>query len=108
MEKMTIIKGRQRECRGPLQSFTDLPLEKQKIFNTIKTKVEESLGKPTDVYVFGSHHHGYWDDQSDYDILIGEFPGIDLTKILRESLEYKIDILYFHRAIDIFKLQLIP
>ena len=108
MEKIIIIKGRHRTYRGGLQNFTDLPLEKQKIFNNIKAKVEEILEKPTDVYVFGSHHHGYWDDQSDYDVLLSEFPGIDLIKILRESLEYKIDVLYFHRAIDVFKLQLIP
>ena len=107
MEKIVIIKGRQRECRGSLQSFTDLPLEKQKIFSSIKAKIEEILEKHVDVYVYGSHHHGYWDNQSDYDVLISEYPGIDLTGILRETLGCAIDIQYFHKAIDIFKLQLI-
>ena len=107
MEKIVIIKGRQRECRGSLQSFTDLPLEKQKIFSSIKAKIEEILEKHVDVYVYGSHHHGYWDEYSDYDILIPEFPGVDLTKTLRETLGYGIDIQYFYKAIDIFKLQLI-
>jgi len=102
-----IHKGRERELRGRLKSFEELPTEKQKVFKTIKDKVEEIVGKKLDVYVFGSHHHGYWDELSDYDILIDGFTGIDLQTMLKETLHYKIDVLYFHRAIDIYKLHLI-
>lgn len=102
-----IHKGRERESRGQLKSFEDLPLEKQEIFKTIKNKVVEIVGGEIDVYVFGSYHHGYWDELSDYDIVTNQNRGLDLTTKLRETLPYKIDVLYFQRAIDMYKLHLI-
>lgn len=107
MEKIFIVKGRERIDRGQLKNFGDLPLEKQKVFSTIKNKIEEIFEKTVDIYVFGSHHHGYWDEHSDYDILIGEIPEISLQKKIKEVLDSNVDILYFQKAIDIFKLQLI-
>ena len=102
-----IHKGRERESRGQLKSFDDLPIEKQEIFKIIKNKVVEIVGEEIDVYVFGSHHHGYWDELSDYDIVTNQIRGLDIITTLRESLPYKIDVLYFQRAIDMYKLHLI-
>ena len=105
--KKFIHKSRERESRGQLKSFEGLPMEKQEIFKIIKNKVVEVVGQEIDVYVFGSHHHGYWDDLSDYDIVIAQPTGLDVQKILREALPYKIDVMYFQRVIDMYKLHLI-
>jgi predicted nucleotidyltransferase len=105
--KIFIHKGREREFRGQLNSFDELPLEKQEIFKTIKNKIVEIVGEEVDVYVFGSHHHGYWDDLSDYDIVTAQHSSLDLTRMLRETLPYKIDVMYFQRVIDMYKLHLI-
>ena len=105
--KNFIHKGREREFRGQLKSFESLPIEKQEIFKTIKNKVVEIVGEEIDVYVFGSHHHGYWDELSDYDIVIAQPIGLDIQKLLREALPYKIDVMHFQRVIDMYKLHLI-
>lgn len=88
------VKNRLRTFKGKLKDFNDLPIDKQKIFINIKEKINEILGKKVEIYIYGSYHHGYWDDESDYDILIisEEKPG--LQDKLREITNLKVDVMF--------------
>ena len=78
--------------RGKLFNFTDLPVEKQNIFKKIKHAINEHIS--TDVYVFGSHNHGYWDEQSDYDVIVLSQNYIDILDIIRKKVGVKVDIMF--------------
>ena len=88
-----VYKGRNRECRGRLNSFFDLPENVQLIFKNIKREINAELIENIDVYVYGSYLHGYWDAESDFDVsiktIINEVP---LKKKISESLGIKVDI----------------
>ncbi len=87
-----IIKGRERIVRGKLNNFTDLPVDKQEVFKKIKETINEHIS--TEVYVFGSYNHGYWDEQSDYDVIVLNDNYIDMLEIIREKVGVKIDIMF--------------
>jgi predicted nucleotidyltransferase len=87
-----VIKGRERLIRGKLEKFTDLPLETQDIFKKIKTSVNKHL--KTEVYVFGSYNHGYWDCESDYDILVLNQNYVNIVDKIRDEVGVKIDIMF--------------
>lgn len=87
-----IIKGRERNYIGRLAKFTDLPMYKQDIFKRIKTEINKHIN--ANVYVFGSHNHGYSDEHSDYDVFIESDETLDLTNILRETVGVKVDIMF--------------
>jgi predicted nucleotidyltransferase len=91
MNKM-IVKGRERLMRGRLNSFTDLPVEKQEVFKNIKKSINEVID--VDVYVYGSHNHGYWDEESDYDVMIFSENYVDLNDKVRTEVGVKTDILF--------------
>jgi predicted nucleotidyltransferase len=91
MDKI-VIKSRERLKRGKLMSFTDLPVEKQEIFKNIKKSINEILD--TDVYVYGSHNHGYWDEESDYDVMVSTENSVNLIDKVRTEIGVKIDILF--------------
>ena len=94
MDKI-VIKGRERLKRGELMNFTDLPVERQEIFKKIKKSINEIID--ADVYVYGSHNHGYWDEESDYDVIVsGETIGltINLTDKVITEIGVKTDILF--------------
>jgi predicted nucleotidyltransferase len=88
-----VHKGRNREHRGRLNSFVELPENVQLIFEKIKREVNNELNENIDVYVYGSYLHGYWDEQSDFDvsikIIIDEIP---LKKKISELTGVKVDI----------------
>lgn len=87
-----VVKGRERLMRGKLSNFTDLPVEKQNIFKKIKHSINEYFS--TEVYVFGSHNHGYWDEQSDYDVIVINNNYIDILDSIREIVGVKVDIMF--------------
>lgn len=91
MNKM-VVKGRERLIRGRLTCFTDLPIEKQEIFKKIKKSINEIID--VDVYVFGSYNHGYWDEESDYDVIIFSHDYVDLSDKVRTEVGVKTDILF--------------
>ena len=94
MDKI-VIKGRERLKRGELINFTDLPVERQEIFKKIKKSINEIID--VNVYVYGSHNHGYWDEQSDYDVIVfGENRNltINLTDKVISEVGVKTDILF--------------
>ena len=91
MEKIT-YKNRERTDRGILESFNELPLEIQKIFLEIKEKILELSNIDNRVLIYGSYLKGYWDEFSDYDIIIiGNITYNEVLKI-KESFDFKLDI----------------
>jgi predicted nucleotidyltransferase len=86
------IKGRDRNYIGRLEKFSDLPTYKQDIFKKIKTEINKHIN--ADVYVFGSHNHGYSDEESDYDVIIFNEKYIDITKQIRDEVGVKVDIMF--------------
>lgn len=88
------VKNRLRTFKGKLKDFNDLPIDKQKIFINIKEKINEILGKKVEIYIYGSYHHGYWDDESDYDLIIIDDVNIYLKEKLNNFFEYKIDLFF--------------
>jgi predicted nucleotidyltransferase len=87
-----IIKSRERLMRGKLEKFTDLPVEKQEVFKKIKKIINEQIS--TEVCIFGSYNHGYWDEQSDYDVIVLSDNYIDMLDMIREKVGVKIDIMF--------------
>jgi predicted nucleotidyltransferase len=92
MKNKLVIKNRERFMRGKLNSFSDLPLEKQTIFKNIKQSINKYLD--VDVYVFGSYNHGYWDEESDYDVIIFSENCVDIMQDVRNETGVKLDIMF--------------
>jgi len=88
----TIIKGRERLNRGKLNSFSELPIDKQEIFKKIKESLKKYL--TTEVFVFGSYNHGYWDEESDYDVIVFNEIHIDIRDKIREEVGVKVDVMF--------------
>jgi predicted nucleotidyltransferase len=72
--------------------------DKQDIFKKIKTEINKHIN--SDVYVFGSHNHGYSDEESDYDVIIFNENYIDITKQIRNEVGVKVDILFGKNNLD--------
>jgi hypothetical protein len=85
-------KGRERIRRGILQNFNDLPDQVQKDFKKIKLFLVEFVGKDLDVYVHGSYKHGYWDEYSDYDVIIYETIDKSIDKYILEGIGLKTNV----------------
>lgn len=95
-------KGRERIVRGVLKSFTDLPEHVQKDFKMIKLFLNQYFDKEIDVYVYGSYRHGYWDELSDYDVIIYEELTENLDKVLMDIIGVKVNVLSVrHKSHDI-------
>ena len=73
--------------------MSDLPIKVQEDFRTIASIIKHHLKKDIDVYVFGSYFHGWWNDDSDYDIIIHEKCNLDELKDLFHHLDKKVDII---------------
>ena len=101
-------KNRERLVRGPLQNFNDLPEHAKENFIKIKNFFNEYYGKSVDVYIFGSFYHGFWDEFSDYDVLIYETNNsVNFTGLIQNSLGIKVDVLIQKIKMDYYKI-LIP
>jgi predicted nucleotidyltransferase len=68
--KKIVRKNRIRPLRDKLIGFDGLPKEHQDNFLIIKKVLSDILGENTNVYVFGSFYWGFWDEESDYDVLL--------------------------------------
>jgi len=90
--KKIIYKGRERSVRGSLTDFCQLPNHVQENFKLIKKSVENILNKKTEVYVFGSFSHGFWDEESDYDVLVISKEKLDIRDELRDITKLKVDV----------------
>ena len=89
--KMT-YKGRERTRRGSLQSFDGLPEYIQKNFIKIKFFLIGYFGKEIEVYVHGSFKHGYWDELSDYDVIIYEKLDHNIDNYILEGIGVKANV----------------
>lgn len=67
--------GRDRIRRGQVQNFNDLPNEVKENFIRIKGAINQHFNKEMDVRVIGSYLEGYYDELSDYDVVIDELPN---------------------------------
>lgn len=67
-----LYKGRDRILRGKIKSFEDLPDYAKINFKLIKDSVCKLLAKEVEVFVYGSFLHGYWDKDSDFDVIIND------------------------------------
>ena len=95
-----VLKGRERIKRNPLENFKDLPQEKQENFIEIKKLLNEYFNKNIDVYVFGSFKHGYWDEFSDYDVIIYERCNTKfINNLISEKLNLKVNVNYFEKKV---------
>lgn len=94
MNRMVVVKGRERLFRGVLMNFEDLPIDKQKNFINIKLVIEEYLKTNIEAYVFGSYNHGYWDDESDYDVIILSSASMALDEIVKEKTNLKVNVFF--------------
>ena len=91
MNKM-VVKGRERLIRGKLNNFYDLPIEKQNVFKKIKEVINKHMD--CEVYIFGSYNHGYWDEESDYDVVVFNQNYVNISNMVREEVGVKIDIMF--------------
>jgi len=88
-----IYKGRERLNRGKLESFYDLPKKVQEDYIKIKQILTEFFRKEIESYVYGSYKHGYWDELSDYDVIIYEkCNGIILDKLIKEEIGLNVNV----------------
>lgn len=75
MENIEIIKdGRVRIRRGQVGNFNELPNNVKENFIRIKRVIDVYFNREIEVRVIGSHLEGYYDELSDYDVVIGELP----------------------------------
>lgn len=102
MEKR-VYKNRERTFRGPLSSFKKLPEDKQQIFIHLANVIREILSEEAKVYVFGSFYWGFWDESSDYDVIVDyssvKKPMAEIAKgiikaheVLNKEMGVKVDI----------------
>ena len=97
-EDKIIIKNRLRTKRGKLMSFDDLPIKAKEDFINIKKKLIEYYNKNLDVYVFGSYFHGFWDELSDYDVIINESRiSVDLDERIYKDVNLKVNVLCINK-----------
>ena len=87
-----LIKGRERLMKGKLSSFSELPIDKQEFFKKIKEMLNKYV--TTEVFIFGSYNHGYWDEFSDYDVIIFNHTYIDISQKITKELGVKVDIFF--------------
>ena len=96
-------KGREREFRGQLKNFEDLPLERQENFRQIKHVVFEVLGD-VPVFVFGSHYHGFWDEFSDYDVVVLSSEKPNIEAMINEKTKLKTNVFYLNEEMGLISI----
>jgi len=90
-----LYNGRERDRRGQISNFEDLPIEVKDNFKKIKESIERYLNKETDVRVVGSHLEGYYDEFSNYDVVIEEECNIvELNEIVLNECQLNVNIVF--------------
>ena len=96
-------KGREREFRGQLKSFENLPLERQENFRLIREIIFEVLGN-VPVFVFGSHYHGFWDEFSDYDVMVLSLEKPNIETMINEKTNLKTNVFYLNEEMGLISI----
>lgn len=117
---MTVVrktyKNREREYRGITKEFSELPISAQNDFIAAKEYVKSIDKRVEDVYVYGSYHWGFYDSESDYDIVLDgslktDFPcdKYVLNDRIKKDININVDMLYIsQKTIEINDLIKIP
>ena len=93
----TIIfyKGRERERRGQIADFNNLPDEVKDNFKKIKESIETHFNKEMDVRVIGSYLEGYYDELSNYNVVIDENTYLsELEQKISNDLKISVNIVF--------------
>ena len=89
------IKNRERDRRGQISNFDNLPTDVKNSFKKIKEVIEKYFNKEMDVRVTGSYLEGWYDEFSDYTVVINEETNLsELQTLLINELQLDINI-YF-------------
>lgn len=87
--------GRERDRRGQIPNFEDLPIEIKDNFKKIKESIKKYFNKEIDVRVIGSHLEGYYDEFSDYNVVIEEECNIMvLEEIVSNETQLNVNIVF--------------
>ena len=87
--------GRERDRRGHNDNFEDLPIEVKSNFKKIKESIEKYFNKEVDVRVIGSHLEGYYDEFSDYDVVIEEECDIiELEEMVSNECQLDVNVVF--------------
>jgi hypothetical protein len=90
-----LYNGRERDRRGQIANFEDLPIEVKDNFKKIKESIEKYFNKEMDVRVVGSHLEGYYDEFSNYDVVIEEECNIvELNEIVLNECQLNVNIVF--------------
>jgi predicted nucleotidyltransferase len=90
-----LYNGRERDRRGQISNFEDLPIEVKNNFKKIKESIEKYFNKEMDVRVIGSHLEGYYDEFSDYDVVIEEECNIvELEEIVSNECQLNVNVVF--------------
>ena len=90
-----LYNGRERDRRGHNTNFEDLPIEVKSNFKKIKDSIEKYFNKEIDVRVIGSHLEGYYDEFSDYDVVIEEECDIiELEEIVSNECQLDVNVVF--------------
>ncbi len=88
-----LYNGRERDRRGQISKFEDLPVEIKDNFKKIKESIEKYFNKEIDVRVIGSHLEGYYDEFSNYDVVIEEECNIiELEEIISNECQLNVNV----------------
>jgi predicted nucleotidyltransferase len=90
-----LYNGRERDRRGQISNFEDLPIEVKDNFKKVKESIEKHFNKEMDVRVIGSHLEGYYDELSDYDVVIEEECNIiELEEIVSNECQLNVNVIF--------------
>ena len=90
-----LYNGRERDRRGQISNFEDLPIEVKDNFKKIKESIERYFNKEMDVRVVGSHLEGYYDEFSNYDVVIEEECNIiELNEIVSNECQLNVNVVF--------------
>lgn len=90
-----LYNGRERDRRGQISNFEDLPIEMRDNFKKVKVSIEKYFNKEMDVRVIGSHLEGYYDEFSDYDVVIEEECNIiELEEMVSNECQLNVNVIF--------------
>jgi predicted nucleotidyltransferase len=78
-------------------------LERQKNFRLIKEIIIEVLGN-VPVFVFGSHYHGFWDEFSDYDVMVLSLEKPNIEAMINEKTNLKTNVFYLNEEMGLISI----
>jgi hypothetical protein len=90
-----LYNDRERDRRGQISNFEDLPIEVKDNFKKVKESIKKYFNKEMDVRVIGSHLEGYYDEFSDYDVVIEEECNIiELEEIVSTECQLNVNVVF--------------